>query len=317
MKNSFNTSYFRSIINSIFLFLFLFSLNEITLANVCKPNSLVHENVNLYPDSVSENPIRPEHVELNLPNNAAMIEWCQKNLGFKILRQGPAPSFNSFVADSSQHMLFELQNISDSPYFDFANVHHMSLHFAFVVADLEKTSERLLQAGCKVAEAFKTSNSGDKVITLRDPWNLPIQFIQRTKPMIAFSEMRFEHLAINVDDPVSVAKWFVDNLGMKLIKQGGAPSFGTFIGDADNNFTFELYHNKDVPVIDFKSINYNSIHFAFQAKDIVAAKENLLKNGATVAEALKETPNGDKVVMLRNPWGLPIQIVQRKNMMLK
>jgi glyoxylase I family protein len=314
MNESKSAISYRFLASTIFLLSFLF-LNCSTISSK-SANAGVLSATNS-DSSSTQIKNRPEHVEMNLANNADIIKWYEKNLGFKILRQSPAPAFNSFVGDSSQHMLFELQNISDSPYLDLANIHHMSLHFAFVVANLETTSERLLQAGCKVAEAFRTSNSGDKVITLRDPWNLSIQFVQRAKPMLSFSEMRFEHLAINVEDPVALSKWFVDNLGMRIIKQGAAPSFGTFIVDAKDNFTFELYHNKDIQVIDFKSLHYNSIHFAFETNDIVAAKEKLLKNGAVVAEELKTTPSGDQVVMLRNPWGIPTQLVMRKNPMLK
>lgn len=316
MKQLFIGNLVKTKFGSLVLFSILILLNGIVNANLGASNCLIKENNVIHPDSISENFIRPEHVEMNLPGNADMIKWYQKNLGFKILRQGPAPSFNSFVSDSNQHMLLELQNIKESPYFDLSGIHHMSLHFAFTVTEIEKVKEKLIAAGCKIADDLKTSNSGDKVFTLRDPWNLPIQFVQRNKHMIKFAETRLEHVAINVEDPVAFSKWFVDNLGMKLIRQGGAPSYGTFICDPTQNIMFEIYH-QNYPVIDFKNVDYTSIHFAFMVDDIVKVKNILLKNGATVAEELKDTPAGDKVVMLRNPWGLPIQLVQRKNIMIK
>ena len=40
--------------------------------------------------------------------------------------------------------------------------------------------------------------------------------------------MKFEHFAINVEDPVTVAKWYVDHLQMKIVRQSEARLLCTF-----------------------------------------------------------------------------------------
>jgi uncharacterized glyoxalase superfamily protein PhnB len=49
-------------------------------------------------------------------------------------------------------------------------------------------------------------------------------------------------------------------------------------------------------------------------RDVEAAAEDLLNAGATVEEAMKEV-SGDQMIMLRDPFGLAIQLVHRRNPM--
>jgi hypothetical protein len=43
----------------------------------------------------------------------------------------------------------------------------------------------------------------------------------------------------------------------------------------------------------------------------------LIKAGAKLAEDIKRTAVGDQILMLRDPWGQPIQFVKRAKPMLK
>jgi len=52
------------------------------------------------------------------------------------------------------------------------------------------------------------------------------------------------------------------------------------------------------------------IHFAFAVVDAAAERQRLLLAGATLAgEDL--LPDGSILVMLRDPWGVPVQLCQR------
>jgi catechol 2,3-dioxygenase-like lactoylglutathione lyase family enzyme len=167
-----------------------------------------------------------------------------------------------------------------------------------------------------VEDVAKTP-SGDLVLMLRDPWGLPIQFVQRVKPMLEPTGVRPEHLALNVADSRTTAKWFVANLGMKIVREGGAPTFGMFVSDLNGQMMLELYQNTDFPVIDFTKISHMSIHFASVVPDVAAARDALLGAGSKVAEDVTKTPAGDEVLMMRDPSGLPIQFVHRAVPMLK
>ncbi len=80
---------------------------------------------------------------------------------------------------------------------------------------------------------------------------------------------------------------------------------------------YELYQNKDFPAVDFKTISHMSFHVAYMAGDVASTKDALLKAGATVVEDIAKTPAGDTILMLRDPWGQPIQFVKRANPMLR
>ncbi|MGA3245671.1 MAG: VOC family protein [Bacteroidota bacterium] len=265
----------------------------------------------------SRESIRPEHVAFNVPDPVAAVKWYTGNLGMKVMRKGGPPTFTSFVADSGEHMMMELFHNADYPLLEPAKMSHMSIHLAFMVNDIEAIKTKLVAAGATLVEDITKTPSGDQVLMLRDPWGLPIQFAQRVKPMLKATGVRPEHLALNVSDSRTAARWFVAHMGMKVVREGGAPTYGMFVADSSEQMMLELYQNSSYPVVDFRKISHMSIHFASMVPDVGAAKERLLKEGATLAEDVTKTPAGDQVVMLRDPNGFPIQFVNRAAPMLK
>jgi len=113
-----------------------------------------------------------------------------------------------------------------------------------------------------------------------------------------------------------MAKWFCENLGMKVIRKGPPPANMHFISDAGGNMMLELYNNPPDKVPDYPSMNPLSLHIAFMVDDVKAIRDNLIAAGATIAEDIKVTPSGDELVMLRDPWGVPIQFVKRAEPMM-
>lgn len=128
-------------------------------------------------------------------------------------------------------------------------------------------------------------------------------------------KMRIEHVAINVADPVAMAEWYCKNLGMKLIRHGPAPVNRRFISDAGKNVMLEIYNNPPDAVPDYPSINPLTLHIAFAVEDVEDTCERLIAAGATAAGEIEITPRGDRVAMLRDPWGVPIQFVKRTDPM--
>jgi catechol 2,3-dioxygenase-like lactoylglutathione lyase family enzyme len=129
--------------------------------------------------------------------------------------------------------------------------------------------------------------------------------------------IRPEHIALNVLDPAGTVKWYTENLGMKVMRQGGPPTNTSFIADSGHSMMLELGHNADYPVIDFAMVSHMSIHLAFTVEDISSMKVKLIAAGATVVEDITKTPGGDEVLMMRDPSGLPIQFVKRVAPMLR
>jgi len=130
------------------------------------------------------------------------------------------------------------------------------------------------------------------------------------------NRIRLEHVAINVEDPVAMAKWYCENLGMKVVRKGPSPANMHFISDAGGNMMLEIYNNPPDAVPDYPSMDPLSLHIAFMVDDVKAICDKLVAAGATVAGDVNITPAGDEIAMLRDPWGVPIQFVKRAEPML-
>ena len=128
--------------------------------------------------------------------------------------------------------------------------------------------------------------------------------------------VRFEHIALNVNDVEAVINWYCENLGMKVVRKGPPPVNMHFLADTGDNIVFEFYHNIEAPVPDCNMIHPRSYHVAFVVDDVEAIRDKLLQKGATVAVDLETTPAGDQIIILRDPWALPIQFVKRTKPML-
>ena len=135
-------------------------------------------------------------------------------------------------------------------------------------------------------------------------------------PAARMNRIRLEHVAINVEDPAAMAKWYCENLGMKIIRKGPSPANMRFISDAGGNMMLEIYHNPPDSVPDYRSMDPLLLHIAFMVDDVKAICDKLLAAGATVAGDVNITPAGDEIAMLRDPWGVPIQFLKRAEPML-
>jgi uncharacterized glyoxalase superfamily protein PhnB len=122
---------------------------------------------------------------------------------------------------------------------------------------------------------------------------------------------------LNVADPQSVANWYVENLGMKVVRQSGPPSFTHFVADDGTHMMIELSTNTTAPILDLSKFNTVSLHFAFVVEDVRSLRTGLIEAGATLAEEIRETNAGDQVLVLRDPWGFPIQFIKRTEALLK
>jgi glyoxylase I family protein len=123
--------------------------------------------------------------------------------------------------------------------------------------------------------------------------------------------MRIEHFAFNVQDPVAVAAWYTEHLGMRVVRQGGPPTHTTFLAAETDHVILEIYNNPPDAVPDYAKQDPLILHIAFECDDLDAERDRLLAAGATVAQPLLTTPQGDHLLMMRDPWGLAIQLAHR------
>ena len=123
--------------------------------------------------------------------------------------------------------------------------------------------------------------------------------------------MRVEHAAWQVEDPVAAAEWYVEHLGMRVVRSDGPPAYARFLADATGRVLLEIYNNPRVSVPDYRRTDPLIIHLAFAVDDVGAERDRLVAAGASVVQDLNRTEAGDQLAMLRDPWGFPIQLVKR------
>lgn len=127
--------------------------------------------------------------------------------------------------------------------------------------------------------------------------------------------MKIEHFAINVENPLEMADWYVDHLGMKVVRQDKTEPYMTFLADDSGRVMIEIYKNPVDEVPDYRNMNPLIVHIAYVSENPTKDKDRLVKAGAKV-ESDDHLDDGSHLVMLRDPWGVCIQLCKRGTPML-
>ncbi len=127
--------------------------------------------------------------------------------------------------------------------------------------------------------------------------------------------MKLEHVAFNVASPIQAAAWYVQHLGMEIVWNRPDAPYTHFLADESGQMTLEFYNNPPDQVPDYANMNPLLLHVAFVSNDPTQDKAKLLEAGATLVS--DDNTNGLHLVMLRDPWGLPLQLCKRTKPMLR
>lgn len=126
--------------------------------------------------------------------------------------------------------------------------------------------------------------------------------------------MKFEHFALNVPDAPAQARWYVQNLGFKVVRSRADAPFTHFLADETGRVVVELYTNPKAAIPDYGSQHPLLFHFAVVTSDARADQARLEQAGARLF--LEEPqPDGSMLIMLRDPWNVALQLCQRTNPM--
>lgn len=122
--------------------------------------------------------------------------------------------------------------------------------------------------------------------------------------------MKIEHFALNVPEPKAMVEWYAQHLGLNVESRMEEPPYMHFLVDNSGQILIEFYYNDAAPVLEFDQLNALTLHLAFVSDQPSADKDRLLKAGAK--EVSDQTlADGSRLVMLKDPWGLAIQLCCR------
>ena len=124
-----------------------------------------------------------EHVALNVADPVALADWYVRHLGMRIVRQVDTGPRTRFLADSAGRTVLEVYR-QQAPVPDYFAMDPMVLHVAFKVDDVAAVRRKLLDAGATAATDITTSDNGDVMTFLRDPWGVTIQLVRRAVPLL-------------------------------------------------------------------------------------------------------------------------------------
>ncbi|MBN7815203.1 VOC family protein [Algoriphagus pacificus] len=122
--------------------------------------------------------------------------------------------------------------------------------------------------------------------------------------------MKFEHFAINVPDAMAASRWYEDNLGLTVKKKMTESPHMIFLADDSGTVMLEIYNNPKGETLDFKNLHPLAVHLALVSEDPGADKKRLIDAGATEFSD-DVLPDGSRLVMLRDPWGVCLQLCKR------
>ena len=127
--------------------------------------------------------------------------------------------------------------------------------------------------------------------------------------------MKIEHTAFNVEEPVLMGRWYVEHLGLTVKRRTTDAPYAHFLADDSGTVMIEIYGNREAPLPDYRNMNPAELHLAFVSSDVTADTQRLVAAGATIVADVHQLGD-DTFAMLRDPWGLPIQLVSRANPMI-
>ncbi len=128
--------------------------------------------------------------------------------------------------------------------------------------------------------------------------------------------MKIEHIAYQVEQPARVAHWYCQHLGFIVKRGADTPAPVRFIADETHQVMLEIYNNPNLTTPDYAAADPLLMHLAFVCEDIPTTMERLIAAGATRVSGPETLDSGDEVAMLRDPWGLPIQLAKRATPMV-
>ncbi len=118
--------------------------------------------------------------------------------------------------------------------------------------------------------------------------------------------MKLEHIAFDVSEPEALITWWCKNLGFRRSSPGSA-----FIFDCSGVSGIEVYRtDKTASAPNYAAQNAMTMHIAFAVEDVAAEAQRLVAAGGTLESLSVDKPDFHMAIV-RDPWGIPIQLCWR------
>jgi len=122
--------------------------------------------------------------------------------------------------------------------------------------------------------------------------------------------VKIEHFALNTKHAEAMTHWYRDYCGMPIWIEKHEPVYVAFLGEPPS--LIEIYDNPKGNYIDLANQHPLALHLALFSDDLNADMTRLIEAGASHIEG-EADEEGYGLIMLRDPWGLALQLCRRKD----
>jgi glyoxylase I family protein len=267
--------------------------------------------------------IRIEHLALNVANPLLAADWYVKNLSLvEVFREHNNTVI--YVADADKNFALKIHHYEHAG-LRLADLNLDAAHIAFEGTNIEARAEKMVAAGAQKIGPTNTNAVGDTFIDLVDPFGFKHQLLNRVSPFFTKptrSNLRFEHLGLNVPEQKDFALWYIECVGLEVSwsKDLKGPNKSSnyrvpYVGDRSKNMSFELYAKDFAATPSFANLDRRESYIGFATNHPNAVAQKMINCGGTL---LSETNNaaGDLIIELKDPWGFQVQLIRRQKSIL-
>ena len=126
--------------------------------------------------------------------------------------------------------------------------------------------------------------------------------------------MKIEHIGVLVKAPVSMGNWYSEHLKLEILRQLGTDEDGvTFLKDTESGTVLEFARLPEIRVTDFSAFDPLQLHIAIECDDPIGMSEALEQVGAVVVGESARAEGANERMLVKDPWGITIQLINRMN----
>jgi glyoxylase I family protein len=120
-----------------------------------------------------------------------------------------------------------------------------------------------------------------------------------------------EHIGFVINNPWAAADWYQLNLSYTILRKAGDNSVA-FIQEPVTGLILELIGSGDIRPIDKDLSHPLQVHIAIKSDDLDKDKKKLMAAGASFVMDCRTDDPDARVCVLKDPFGLYLQIAQRR-----
>ena len=228
-----------------------------------------------------------DHIHLNVPNQAAGVEWYRKNFGGQPTTEAP-----DRLMFGETRLIF-LANANGQP-----STGSALDHLGFSVANLDAKMKELEAAGAKVVAPAREVTGLFTLAFVEDPWGTRIEVVQDPE------KLGLHHIHLRAPDAAAALAWFKEKFGGESAKLkdriDGLRYTGVWLliqrGDATPSEGHAIDH------IGWRTTDLAAKATEFKGQNVKFTTEPRplrLAGGATVNFAYLEGPAGAKIELVQ------------------